>query len=198
MARIRLKTQWHDKGRERSPEEIGGALAFYAWRLADGAVAHMHRERFEVAGYQRYLAVVGEFLAFLVQIADRLAYERVEDDDRHRLITAMALKCADTLTDNLPEAASEPPAAFRQAFIERMNRRLSDYADFTFPEGRPGLPALRYLAACVDEAIGGSDKWAAQQVIEVEAPGAVETLQKVLDQMVTGQPAEPACCGPEA
>lgn len=178
---MRLKSKWHDKDISRSVDEIAGVLAFNLWRVAIEAVDRMGKSEFKYRSGLQHLAVIGEFLIFSVQVVDRLASERMEEEPRRRLITAVALRLAATMAENCGDGSVSA------SFIERFNERGEAYADCTFSDGRPGYSFLRYFAACIDELMGGAEnKWVVEQVMEVEAPAVLKSVGRAVDDLLSG------------
>ena len=174
---MRIKSRWHKKDKPKSVEEIAGALAFIAWRIGFNVVKEMQSKDFFFGSDATRLAVIGEFLAFLIQVADRLAYDRMPDEQRQRFVTTLALRLADTMADNKTDVLG--PGDYRRPFVENLNRRLEDYSEFQFADGRPSYQFCAYLGRMINETIGGEDnKWVVEQVAEVEAPEAVDMLKK--------------------
>ena len=97
---LRIKSQWHNEDAERSLDEIAGALAFNGWRIAMDKAIHLHGEQFLYSDDRQRLAVIAEYLVFIIQLVDRMSHEPLEDDDRRELITALALRLADHLQEN--------------------------------------------------------------------------------------------------
>ncbi len=73
---MRVKSQWFKSGKEKSPEEIAGAVAFISWRLAQNALKNTRRAHFDVAVGPQYFDFLREFLVFLIQVADRIAFRQ--------------------------------------------------------------------------------------------------------------------------
>ena len=66
---MRIKSQWFKSDREKTPQEIGGAMAFTIWRIADNALKNTRRANFEIAIGPQYFSFLTEFLVFLIQVA---------------------------------------------------------------------------------------------------------------------------------
>lgn len=186
---MRVHSRWYNKDKSASTEEVAGALAFAAWRIAQRVVNKMYNAGFNYRSNVQQLAVIGEFLIFLIQVADRLAYEELEDEERVRFVTELAHQLAGTLADNMADEAG--PGDYRASFIERLNERAEAYAEFGFAGGEPSYPFLRYLGTCVDQLMGGQEnKWVIEHVMEVEAPAAVKTLRRAFYNLLEGRKTE--------
>jgi len=192
---VRIRNRWKDKEKKRSLEDVAGALAFIEWRIAGAALLNLENEGFQTDSQSQRLDVLQEFSAFLIHVSDRLIHETMNDEQRRRFIIALALKMADTYHDNRVDAAGRGQD-FRQAFIDTLNVRMADYADFRFEEGEPGYACKRYLGECVTNSMGPKDrKWISDQVMEIEIPDMLKTLKKGLnglfDSGTMEQPDEP-------
>ena len=177
---VRVKSRWKDKGKKRSLEDIAGALAFIEWRIAGAALLNLENEGFQTDSQSQRLDVLQEFCAFLIHVSDRLMHESMTDEQRQRFITALALKLAETYHGNRTDAEGRGEN-FRQTFIDILNARMADYAEFNFQDGEPGYACRRYLGECVTDSMGPRDrKWISDQVMEIEIPEMLKTLQKGL------------------
>lgn len=186
---VRVRSKWHNKDKSKSIEDIAGALGFVTWRIASSAVNKMYNAGFNYRTNAQQLDVIGEFLAFLIQVADRLAYDRMDDEERQRFITALALHVTHTLADNQTDELG--PGDYQGPFLGKLNERLDAYSEFGFVDESPSYPFLRYLGSCVDAVMGGEDnKWVIEHVMEIEAPVAVKTLRKAMTDLLEGRKPE--------
>lgn len=175
---VRIKSRWKDKDKKRSLEDIAGGLAFIEWRIAGASLLNLENEGFQTDSQSQRLDVLQEFCAFLIHVTDRLVHETMDDEQRQRFIVALALKTADTYHDNRTDAEGRG-RDFRQGFIDTLNVRMADYAEFRFEQGEPGYACKRYLGDCVTNSMGPKDrKWISDQVMEIEIPEMLKTLQK--------------------
>jgi len=194
---VRIRSRWKDKGRERSLEDVAGALAFIEWRIAGGALLNLENEGFQTDTQLQRLEVLEELCSFLVHVTDRLVHESLDDEGRQRFIIALALKLADTYHDNRVDAQGRGQD-FRQPFIDKLNVRMGDYADFRFDDGEPGYAFKRYLGECVTNSMGPKDrKWISDQVMEIEVPEMLKTLKKGLKDLFESGATEQAAQKPE-
>ena len=200
---MRINSKWHktrrkdNVSREKTPEELAGAAGFIAWRIAMKHMDEIEEAGFKLASGEQRFEVLSEFLVYFVQVVDREVFLRLEEDQRAPSVTAFALHLAGTLEDNQIELLG--PGEYRQAFIERLNREIPDYAELGYGEDGPGYRFMRYLGEKVLEAIQRepgeqANRWVIDQVMEIEAPDATDALRKTLDDLLRGQsPREP--CG---
>ena len=185
---MRIRSRWKNKGRARTLEENAGALAFIEWRIAGKALLNLENEGFQTDTQMQRLDVLQELTAFLVHVTDRLVHGDLDEEQRRKFIVALALKIADTYHDNRVDVEGRGQD-FRPGFIEVLNQRMADYAEFSFDDGEPGYAFKRYLGECVTNTMGEKDrKWISDQVMEIEIPEMMKTLKKGLkDLFETGR-----------
>lgn len=193
MARIR--TRWHKSSSPKSPEVIAGAMGMNIWKMASGTANKMYNEGFNFKSNAQLLDTIGEFAIFLLQFSDRVAYEHLDEESRARFTQALAKHLINTMVENQVEELKGDAAAYRQAFVEKLNHHLEGYADFSLSDGQPSYPMLRYFGTLCDEAMGGTDnKWVIEHVMEVEAPPFIkqvrESMEKLLPQIATEEEGE--------
>ena len=182
MAALRIKSQWFREDAQKSATEIGGASAFIVWRVAQNALKNMRNAGYELPPGAPYFAFLAEFLAFLVAAADRIAYQRREAAWRVEFTTATANRVGETLAGNEADLLGVDAGESKRRFIALVNERAADYADYGWSDAGPEYGFIRgfghFLSDTLPEAHDRS--WAISQVIEVEAPEAVEMLQKAM------------------
>jgi hypothetical protein len=180
---VRVKSHWNVKGKQRSLEEVAGALAFIEWRIAGNSVLSLENEGFETTTNMQRLDVFQELTAFLIHVTDRLVHETMSAEKRQKFIVGLALKTADYYHDNRVDAEGRGKD-YRQPYIEILNGRLADYAEFSFDDGEPGYAFRRYLGEAVTKVMGAKDsKWITDQVMEIEVPKMLKPLKKGLHDL---------------
>jgi hypothetical protein len=181
---VRVKSKWNIKGRERTLAEVGGAAAFILWRIAQQGLLNLENEGFQTDTQAQRLDVMGEFVAFLVHLVDRLKAGQLELDARTEFITSLARHLADTMQENRTDAQGK--GDYRKAFINLLNERAADYAEFPMPDSEPGYAMRRYFGDNVRAVMGEKDKqWITDQVMDVEVPEALPPLKKALRELFT-------------
>ncbi len=177
---MRIKSRWNKRAKKQSIEDIAGALAYISWRIAGNGVLELENKGYETKSNYHRLEIIGEFLAFLLQVGDRLAYERMEDEERQRFITALAMHMADTFAENKRDLLGE--GEYRKAFIDLINQQAEDYAELSFSNGEAGFDFLRYFGERVASVM--TDKhFSSQQVMDVEGPDAIKTFKKGMEDL---------------
>ena len=187
---MRVKSRWFKPQTSKGATEIAGAAAFIVFRIAQNALKNMRKAKFELPAGPRYFAFLSEFLVFLTLCADRIAYRRGDEAWRVEFTTALANRVGQYLADNeaeLLETAS--PEECKRRYIALVNARSPDYAECGFDENGPDYTFLRCLGHRVAEVMDQKEQtWAVPQVIDCEAPEAVETLQKAMAGLLDTSP----------
>ena len=199
MAKLRLKSQWFKTDTPKSPQETAGALAFIVWRVAHNALTQMRSAQFDIDIGAQYFAFLREWLVFLIQVADRMAHERMEADERVVFTTALVRRVADHLADNEDRLLGVPPPgeeSHQDRFIDLFNMLSSHYADFGHGADGPDFAFMRYLGHRLEALMPKKDQnWVVDQVMAIEAPEAVEMLQRSLHGLLSNAPRAPRRAG---
>lgn len=180
---MRIKSRWFKSARPRDAVEISGAMAFIVWRAGQHVLRNMREADFDIPPGPRYFDFLTEWLIFLIHSADRLAFAAL-GQGRAQFTTMLAHRIGEILADNRVELlADEPRADVKGRFIDLLNLRLQDYAHFD----RIDYGCLRYLAGQLAGLVGPHEAvWVHDQVMEIEAPQAVELIERgfkgLLDQ----------------
>lgn len=177
---LRLKSQWHKEETDRSLEEIGGAIAFNAWRIAMDRAITLHGEKFIYESDQQRLAVIAEYLVFQAQVVERMTNEQLEPEERRTLITSMVLKMADHLENNSKDLLG--PGDYKSPFIERFNQRSEEYSELGFTSDGPSYPFLRHLGFEIQQIMGPSqeNRWVIDQVMDKDGPELYKQFKRVV------------------
>jgi hypothetical protein len=177
---IRMRTKWHTRG-PKSIEDRAGVVGFNIWKIANEAWKHMEQGGFRPGDDRQIVALITEMVAFLIQVSDRLVYGQLPEDERARFMNALGQHLAKTLQSNMLDMFG--PGDHAGPFIARLNARLADYSEFEFTDFRPSYAMLRYLGDKMAEAMAGTDsKWVIEQVIEIEAPDALDRIKKLVHE----------------
>ncbi len=74
---------------------------------------------------------------------------------------------------------------YARRFIDTLNARFADYAEFEFKGTEPSYAFVRYLGDKVADAMTETDsKWVKERVIDVEAPEAIKHVRRVVHQVL--------------
>ena len=186
---MRIKSHWFKPGREKTPQDIAGTLSFVIWRIADNALKNTRNAKFEIAIGAQYFAFLTEFLIFLIQVADRIAYRLLTAEDRVTFTGTLANRVAETLAENQSRLMGDTLAAHKQRFIDRLNQRSGEYADFDYGADGPEFAFTRYLAFCMREVMDEKDvEWVIDQMMSIEAPNAVDMVEKTMRDVLELEP----------
>jgi len=190
-----VKTRWRKKGARTLPE-VAGILGANVWKIALEVFKHMEKEGFRFGSDRMVTAVLTEFIAFLVQLADRSVHARIPEADRATLIGETVRHLAATMENNQQDLLG--PGEYRKPFIDLLNARFGDYAGFDYPGAAPDYPCLSFFAAKVsdamvsDPAARGDNKWVVEQMMDIEAPEMVVLVKRLIDRAVDMAPPAPA------
>jgi hypothetical protein len=181
---LRIKSHWNNEEAERTLPEIASAVAFIAWRIAVDKAINLHCERFVYESDEQRLAVIREYLMFLIQIADRMAADRLDEGDRRTLITAFARKVAEHVQDNSQDLLG--PGDYGSPFIELLNTRSADYAEFRLADDGPTYPFLRHLGFEIQALMGEGqeNRWVIDQVMDKDGYEAFKTFSRALQNLL--------------
>lgn len=190
---MRVKSKWFKSGRAKTPQEIADAMAFIIWRAGMYALKNTRKADFDVAAGPQYFAFLNEFLIFLVQVADRIAYNRLGAEEREAFTTALAVRLAGIVADNQAELLGGEADEYKSNFIEQFNRRAGEYAEFHYDSSGTNFTFVRYLGYCMlDVAVEKDKNWVLDQMASIEAPDAVETMEKSMRGLLETAPAQGA------
>jgi hypothetical protein len=186
---MRIKSQWFKSDREKPPQEIAGAMAFTIWRIADNALKNTRKANFEIAIGPQYFSFLTEFLVFLIQVADRIAHRQLSAEARFTFTSTLANRVAETLAENQSRLMGDGIAEHKQQFIDKLNQRAGEYADFNYNSGGPEFAFTRYLAYCMREVMDEKDvEWVIDQMMSIEAPEAVDMVEGTMRNLYEAEP----------
>lgn len=181
-----VKTRWRKKG-ERTLAERAGVIGANVWKISLEVFKHMEKEGFRFGSDRLVTEVLSEFIAFLVQLADRAVYGKLSEAERAELIGEVVRHLAATMENN--QADLFGPGEYRKPFIDLMNARFAEYAGFEYAGGEPGYPCLRFFAEKVSDAMAsGDNKWVVEQMMDIEAPEMVRLVRKLIEQALEAAP----------
>jgi len=179
---LRIKTKYRTKG-PKTIEDRASVVAANVWKIAQEMLRRMEVDGYALGQDRQVNAMLTEFMAFLMQIADRLVYGHLSEEERSRFINAAARQLARIVQDNMTEFVGEGDYARR--FVDTLNARFADYAEFEFKGTEPSYAFVRYLGDKVADAMTETDsKWVKERVIDVEAPEAIKHVRRVVHQVL--------------
>lgn len=182
---VRVRTTWFKKEGERPSHEVATVLASNIWRLADKAVDNLSKADYDIVTPQRGFRIIAELTNFLVHYVDRLVYGRVEEEKRAEIVTETGIRVAEIMEDNILEftgGVADPEYDYKQGFIDLLNTRMTDYAEFEFPTDKASFQALRFLSLQIRDIMEDTDKsWIQDQLMDIEIPEMMGSVKKSID-----------------
>ena len=162
-------------------------------RIADNALKNTRKSKFEIELGTQYFDFLAEFLLFLILSADRIAYLRLSAEDRVVFTGNLANRVAETYAENRSRLLEEDNLKdCKRRFIDLLNQRAGEYADFCYDEKGPDYGFYRYLAFCIGEIMSDADSpWIIDQMISFEAPEAIKMVEKTLRGLYEEEPKKP-------
>ncbi len=189
---MRVKSHWFKSGGEHTPKELAGAVAFTVWRIADNALKQTRQAGFEIAVGEQYFAFLAEFLIFLVQLADRIAYRHLDGAGRVAFTTELANRVAENFAENRREWMSGEFAADKAAFIARLNERAEEYSNYGYEKDAANFSFIRALGLFMQEVVDDKDQtWVTDQIMAAQAPDAISTLERAMSGLLELEPRRP-------
>lgn len=174
---MRVKSKW-DSSDQKSINEIGSAIAFNIWRITKNQLEDLINEGFVVEKEQVF-NVIQEYLIYLIQCTDRLAFDELPAEQRQQLIIHIAKQSSHYYQENKEDRIA--PGNHIKDFILTFNDRTHEYSEFDFIENYPSNQFLCYFAEKIKQAMTDVDEvWIAQQMVEIQGPTAFEALSKAV------------------
>ncbi len=179
----RIHSKWHRGERERSTEEVAGAIAFNSWKLAMEKVINLHSEQFNQRS-ELQLNITIEYLLFQVQIVDRILHEQLDDKRRQQLITALVLRLAELVQENSSESLGA--GDYGTPFIQLFNQRATEYAELGFSTDGPSYPFLRHLGSQIQQLMGDEQeqRWVIDQVMDKDGMDVYNRMQSIIQNIL--------------
>jgi len=189
---LRIKNQWFDESRRRTPQDHASAMAFIAWRVTQNMIRQMREAGFDIEIGAPYFAFMREVLVFFAQILDRMAFARLPPSQRVTFTTALVCRLAEILEESEQEWLGRPgmgQPSWRDRFIDLYNELADAYAEFGYgPEG-PDFAFVRYLGSRLEAVLPEKDRlWVKDQIMAREVPDALDLIRRGLDGLLSADP----------
>ncbi len=141
---------------------------------------NLHGEQFIYGTDRQRLAVIAEYLIFQVQIVDRMTHETLGSGERRTLITSLALRLAEHMQENSNDLLGQ--GDYGTEFIERLNRRSTEYSELGFADEGPSYPFMRHLGFEIQQVMGASqeNRWVIDQVMDKDGPDVYKQLKRIV------------------
>lgn len=194
MAQIRIKTTWFRKDAGRAEDETASVLALTFWKMASKAVDDISKADYDIVNPGRGFGIIAEMGAFILHITDRMLSDRVDEERRTALIGAAGVKLGEFMASNIHDLLNDDTDKrdYQGEFLDFLNRRTEDYETFDFPPDEPNYAIKRYLANVMRERMEAHDQtWIIDQIIEFQAPEAIENVTKLINGFFPRQEAAP-------
>lgn len=181
---IHIKNRWHSDNTAHSLPEIAGALAFNAWRIAQDKAISLHGEHFNYQNDQQRMSVLIEYLYFQIHIVDRLIYELLNAEERKVIIVQLVVKLTELVQDNSLDLFGT--GDYSHTFMDGMNQRSLEYAEFTFNTDGPSYTALRHLGYHIQTIMGEveENRWIIDQVMDKDGMEVYWQISKTLQGLM--------------
>ncbi len=182
---MRIRDRWSKQGRTPSLEDNAVALAYVCWQVALSSTKNLHEQAFDYRHDQQRVAVIQEYLAFLVHSCDRLASESMISGERKVFLGRLAGECARHLQRNTEDVLG--PGNYSSPFIDIINARNRVYAQCTFERGEPGYALLRAFGDQIQQLMGQdqTNRWVIDQIIDIDSQESFaqikRSMQNILD-----------------
>lgn len=183
---IRMKTHWHNE-KERSLDELASAVGLMIWKVSANRLLEMENIGFMTHSNMQRLAIIGEFLAFLLQSTDRLAFQRLEEQDRNIFINALAKHLIRAFVENQIDLFGQSED-YQGFFTDFLNQRAEEYAELGFVGDEAQLDFLRHFGLQIEKLLSNTAEnkhWIVQHVIELDAPQAIKSIRQTLDGLLS-------------
>ena len=195
MAKLRIKTTWFRRDDSRAEDETASVLALTFWKLASKAVDDISKADYDIVNPGRGFGIIAEMGAFILNIADRMLFERVDETRRTALIGGAGVKLGEFMAANISDLVNDAndKRDYQGEFLDFLNRRSEDYDTFEFPPEEPNYAIKRYLANVMRDRMAAHDQtWIIDQIIEFQAPEAIENVAKLINGFFPRQDAAEA------
>ena len=188
---IRIKSKFHAVG-QRSSATLASVVAVLSWKLAIQSIKSMRKADYDIDVGPAYFDFLREFMIFLALSADRIAYRELDAEPRVAFTTALAKRMAEIFEENHDRLLGVAATGETQRrFLDVFNRRGAEYADFDYDEKGPDFGFKRCFAACLRDGLPEKDKlWVVDQVMDIEAPEALKSLEKTLSGLFRPEAAQ--------
>ncbi len=195
MTTMRIKSQWFRQGAAKTPQQTASAMAFITWRVVQNMLKQMRSAQFDIEVGPQYFAFTREVLVFMIQVLDRMAFERMDAAARAEFIGALVRRLAEVLQENEDGLLGLPPAgeaSHFDTFIDLTNMLADHYADFGFGPDGPDFAFVRYLGHRIEALLAEKDRrWVIEQVMAAEVPDALRILQSSMRDVLSTEPRAP-------
>ncbi len=187
---MKLRIRNTFKNRESATiEEKASILAYNIWQISLAGAKNLHEEDYLFESDAQRVGVIREYLVFLVHVADRMVFEKLDEAERTNFVNELAQYTAKQIQRNTEEIAG--PGDYKKNYLATINDRFSEYARGSFEDGKPGYSLLRMFGENVRQIMGDdqTNKWTIDQIMDVDGPLLVGKMADSLNSII-GKPSE--------
>ncbi len=189
--KMRIRNKWRNTDRQGSIDDNATALAYVIWQIALTATKNLHAEDFVYESDEQRVAVIAEYLIFLCHVADRFAYDILDDEHRQSFVATLVHHVGRHYQRNLEDILGS--GEYKDKLIAKMNTRFTEYAQTQFDQDGPGYQARRCLGEKIQDVMGmdQTNKWVIQQIMDLDAKEAVNHLRQAMDNLFATSSIDP-------
>jgi hypothetical protein len=184
--RLRIRNSFKNRA-DASIEEKANILAYNIWQISLAGAKNLHQEDYIFDDDAQRVGVIREYLVFLVHVADRMVFDKLDAAERGVFVNELAQYTANQIQRNTEEIAG--PGEYKANYLETINDRFAEYSRGSFDEGKPGYSLLRMFGDNVCQIMGNdqTNKWTIDQIMDVDGPLLVGKMSDSLNSII-GQP----------
>jgi hypothetical protein len=187
---MRLRIRNTFKNRDNATiEEKANILAYNIWQISLAGAKNLHQEDYLFESDTQRVGVIREYLVFLVHVADRMVYDKLDEAERSTFVNVLAQYTAKQIQRNTEEIAG--PGEYEANYLATINDRFNEYSRGSFEDGKPGYSLLRMFGENIRQIMGNdqTNKWTIDQIMDVDGPLLVGKMADSLNSII-GQPSE--------
>lgn len=191
---VRMKTRWHrskrsqrnieGSRRQKTMTDLAGVIAFNIWKLTKDIYSNMEKEGYRFGEDSQVIDFFSEVIGFMVAVADRMVYGKVEEAQRVEFVTALATDLLNMMISNKQDLLG--PGDYRAGLVGHLNSRLGEYAECEYdPDKGPSYEFKRLLGSYIAEVMASTDnKWVLEQVMDFELPKHMTNLKRLIKDVL--------------
>jgi hypothetical protein len=185
---MRLRIRNTFKNREDATlEEKANILAYNIWQISLAGAKNLHQEDYLFESDAQRVGVIREYLVFMVHVADRMVFDKLNEADRATFVNVLAQYTANQIQRNTEEIAG--PGEYKASYLATINDRFNEYSRGSFEDGKSGYSLLRMFGENVRQIMGDdqTNKWTIDQIMDVDGPLLVGKMADSLNSII-GKP----------
>lgn len=186
--RLRIRNSFKNRG-NATLEEKANILAYNIWQISLAGAKNLHQEDYLFESDAQRVGVIREYLVFMVHVADRMVFDKLNETDRATFVNVLAQYTAKQIQRNTEEIAG--PGEYKASYLATINDRFNEYSRGSFEDGKPGYSLLRMFGENIRQIMGDdqTNKWTIDQIMDVDGPLLVgkmaDSLNSIIEQPST-------------